>query len=601
MAAVAQAQPVVVITGSREPLAPERLAADVVVIAAETVHLGSADSLADLLRREAGVQLSRNGGPGHSSGMLLRGTASSNNVVLVDGMRIGSATLGFASFESLGLAQLDRVEVLRGPGSSLYGADAVGGVINVITRRGKPGLQLDGRIAVGGYGAREASAGVAGATGAWDAALGLSSERSRGVSALRPGDLFGNHNPDLDGHRLDAANASLGFKPATGHRIGLTLLRSRLDSYYDGSEFLPPSFAQDATPNFRNRLDTEVAQLEWRGTLAAGLSATASAARSVDASVDGGTQPDRFRTQRERLAAQLAWQTGTIGQLVLALEHSEDQARSTSFAAAVQRRNDAAVVELTGHAGAWSWQADLRRDDASDTGAIVTGRLGGSVVLMPGLRLRALAGTTYRAPTFNDLYFPGYGVTSLRSERGRSTEIGLEWREATSEASATLYSNPVRDLIGFESDRSRCPPDPSYDFGCAANTRRADIRGATLVAGQRLGALALKAQLDLLRAVDRDSGDRLARRAAHQVSLGADWTSGDWTLGARGLRVGERPDLGKMLAAENTLDLIATWRLAPQWTLQAKLINATDVDLEPSRDYQGLGRQAWLSIRYEMR
>ena len=600
-ATAVQAQSRVVITGSREPLAPERLAADVVVIDAEAIRNGSADSLADLLRREAGVQISRNGGPGHASGLLLRGAGSSQSIVLVDGVRVGSATLGFASLESIGLAQIERVEVLRGPGSSLYGADAVGGVVNVVTRRGEPGVQHDGRVALGGYGSREASVGLGGARGAWDGAANLSTERSSGVSALRPGDRFGNYNPDRDGYRLDAVNASLGFKPAAGQRIGLTLLRSKLDSQYDGSDFLPPTYAQDASPDFRTRLSTEVAALDWRGTFAAGLTGSARASRSVDDALDGGTAPDRFRTTREQFSAQAAWQTGGAGQLVLAAESGQDRGRSTSFAADVQRRNHAFVIELTGADGAWSWQGDLRRDDSSDFGAITTGRLGAAFALAPGLRLRALAGTTFRAPSFNDLYFPGYGVASLRPERGRSTELGLSWKQAAGELAVTAWRNPVRDLIGYEPDAARCPADPAYAFGCAANTAQAQLSGVTLVARRQMGALAVKAQVDLLRARDGATGQRLLRRAAQQASVGMDWTRGEWTYGGRLLHVGSRPDGGKTLASESTLDLLATWRIAPAWSLQGKLVNATDAELEPARDYQGLGRQAWISLRFEFR
>ena len=595
----AQGTPAVVVTGTREPLAPERLAADVVVISADTIGRSSADSLADLLRREAGVQLSRSGGPGQSTGLLLRGTASRQSVVLVDGVRVGSATLGYAALEALGLAEVERVEVLRGPGSSLYGADAVGGVVNVITRSGTPGLQLAARLAAGGYGSREASVSMLGGMAAWDAAATLSRERSDGVSALRPGDAFASHNPDRDGHARDALQLRLGFRPATGQHVGLTVLRSALDTQYDGAEYSPPTFAPDATPDFRTRLDTTVAALDWRGPLAAGLLASARASRSIDDANNGGTLIDHYRTTRQQLGAQLAWQTGAPGQLVAALEHNEDRATSTSYTAQARRRNAAAVLELTGTAAAWSWQVDLRRDDNSDFGAVTTGRLGGAYTVLPGLRLRALAGTSFAAPSFNDLYFPGYGVAGLQPERGQSIEFGLDWRTADGHASLTAYRNRVRDLIGYEGDRSHCPPDPAYDFGCAANVARARLQGATLAAAQRMGALALRVQLDFLQARDQDSGQRLPRRAAHQASLGADWTSGDLTLGAAALQVGARPDGGKVLAAETTLDLTAGWRLAPAWALQAKLVNATDRDLEPARDYQGLGRQAWLVLRYD--
>ena len=600
--AAANAQ-VVVVTGSREPLPVERLAADVAVIDADTLRFTTADSLADLLRREAGMQVSRNGGPGQSSGLFIRGTASQQSVVLVDGVRIGSATLGYAAVETLGLAQLERVEVLRGPGSSLYGADAVGGVVNLITRRGsgeaQTQAQTQARLAVGGHGSREASLGVRGAAGAVDYSLSLSDERSDGVSALRPGDRFGNYNPDRDGFRLDSLQAAVGVRPATGHRIGVQWLRTKLNSQYDASEFLPPSYAQNASADFRTRVTTTVSALDWRGALAQGLSGSARLSSSEDDALSGGSQLDRFRTLREQAEAQLVWRSADLGQWVAALESKQEQAQSTSYVSSVKRRNQALVLEWTGSARALSWQSDLRRDDSSDFGAVTTGRLGASLKLMPGLRLRALAGTTFRAPSFNDLYYPGYGVSSLRPERGQSMEMGLDWSADAASASATVYRNRVRDLVGYESNPARCPAGGAYSFGCAGNTGRAQLQGATLSAAQRLGAWALKTQLDFLEARDRDTGQRLARRAAHQATLGADWSAGDWRAGASLLRVGERPDGGKRLAAETTLDLVASWRMAPGWWLQAKLINASDERLEPARDYQGLGRQAWLVLRME--
>jgi vitamin B12 transporter len=283
---------------------------------------------------------------------------------------------------------------------------------------------------------------------------------------------------------------------------------------------------------------------------------------------------------------------------VAAVEHDDDQAQATPYTADVSRRNTAGVLELTGSAGAWSWQGDLRLDDNADFGRVTTGRLGGGWRWAPGWKLRALAGTTFRAPSFNDLYYPGYGVPTLEPERGRSVEAGLLWRNAASDASATLYRNRVRDLIGYESDRSRCPADPAYDFGCAANLKSATLQGATLAAAHRAGPLALKLQYDWLDASDDATGEPLPRRARHQGTLGADWTAGAWTWAASLLYLGQRPDGGEQLATETTLDLAATWRMAGPWSLQARLLNATDEDCEPVRDYQGLGRQAWLVLRY---
>ena len=134
-----------------------------------------------------------------------------------------------------------------------------------------------------------------------------------------------------------------------------------------------------------------------------------------------------------------------------------------------------------------------------------------------------------------------------------------------------------------------------------ANVASATLQGATLAAAHRAGALKFTAAVDFLDARDDATGAPLPRRAERQGTLGAEATTGAWTWVASVLHLGARPDGGKELAAETTLDLGATWRIAAAWSLQAKLLNATDVDREPVRDYQGLGRQAWLVLRYGLR
>lgn len=594
----------IVVTGVREPLALESVAGDVVLIDAETIRDSTADSIADLLRREAGLQLSRSGGPGHASGLLVRGAFSGQTVVLVDGVRIGSATLGQPTLESLSLSQIDHIEVLRGPGSSLYGADAIGGVVQVFTRRGEPGWRVDAQASAGGYGSATASAGVRGRVGDWDLSASAAHERSDGVSVLRPSadsPYYAPYNPDADGYRLASVQAQIGFNPAPGQRFGLTLLRSRQNAQFDGVAYAPPDYTPDNTPDFRDLTRTAISALDWRGSFAGGWVASAKLARSVDDLISGAVQTDRFRTTRDLLSLQLTTPAGALGRWTGAVEQGRDLAQSTSFADDVRRSNTALVLALTGEAGVWSWQADLRRDDPSDFDAVTTARVGAALRFAPGWRLRALAGSTFRAPSFNDLYFPDYGVAGLRPERGRSVEFGLDWRETQREVAISVFRNRVRELIGYQSDAGLCPADPAqdYSYGCAQNINRARLDGATLSGRQRLGALSLKAQFDFLNARDEASGQRLPRRAAHQETLAADWDAGVWRAGASLLRLGERPDGGRRLAAETTLDLDASLRLAAHWTLLARLLNATNRDTEPVRDYQGLGRQAWLGLRYE--
>lgn len=591
----------VVVTGSREPLPLDRVTADVVVIDADRIRSTPADSVEDLLRREAGLQLSRSGPAGQTAGVFIRGASSGNTVVLLDGVRLGSGTLGQVELEALSLAQVERIEVLRGPGSSLYGADAVGGVVQIFTRRGTPGLTLDARAAAGGYGGREGSLALRGGFGIVDLAASVSHERDTGVSSLKPNDTFGNYNPDRDGHRRTTAQLQLGVTPVEGQRIGLTVLDSRLRAQYDGTEFAPPDYLPDNTGDLRNRLDTRVVSLDWRGRWSGGWTTTLQAAHNDDDLVAGDRVRDRFRTRRDQFTAQAAWAPDADSQLVLAFEHLGEQADSTQYLGDRRRHNNAVVLGWSGRYGAHTLQADLRHDDNSAYGGNTTGRLGWGYDLSPSWRVRALAGTTYRAPSFNELYYPGYGVDTVGAERGRSIELGLHWRANGSEASATVYRNRLREMIGYTSDAALCPADPAYQYGCAHNIGRARLQGLTLAGGHRVGAWSLRGTIDFLDAKDSVTGARLTRRAAHQQTLSADYAAGAWSAGAAVVAVGARPEGGRTLGAYALLDLTARWRFAPDWQLEAKLLNATDRRWEPALDYQSLGRQGWLGLRYTAR
>ena len=585
----------VVITATREPEAIGRSTADIVVIDADAIRNSHADSVEDLIRRTAGMQVVRNGGPGQSSGFFIRGSNTNSTVVLIDGVRVGSATLGQAEFEALSLAQVDRIEILRGPASSLYGADAVGGVVQIFTRRGEGAPRWNATAEAGGYSSYRGDVGASGAVGAWDYAVSLGHDENRGVSAIAPGDLFGQFNPDRDGFKRDSGTLRLGFTPAPGHRIGVHLLETRLKAQYDSTE---PPFFDDPSPDFRNRLLTRVASLDYRGKLTSAWTTTLQGSRAVDDLTSGGVVQTRFVTSREQATWQNALAVGTGQQLVLAYEHIDERASADVFGGEQGRRNDAGVVGYSGAFGAHTLQADVRRDANSVYGGNTTGRVGYAFAVMPDIKLRALAGTSFRAPTFNDLFYPGFGVDTIRPERGRSDEVGASWQGDAASLAATVYRNDVRDLIVFEPDRSFCPPDPAYDFGCAANRQRARLQGVTLAATGRWRALDLRANVDFLDATDRDTGVRLPRRAAHQESVAADYVAGPWRTGASAVFVGSRPDAGIVLGGYAVVDVRVAWQPRPQWQVEARLANALDRTVEPVRDYRGLGRQAWIGVRY---
>ena len=589
----------VIVTGTREAQALHNSVADVVLIDADTIRDSGMGTIEELLRSQAGLQITRTGGPGQSSGYFVRGTGTSSTVVLIDGVRVGSASLGQAEFESMSLAQIDHIEVLRGPASSLYGADAVGGVIQIFTRRGDGAPRVTGNLAVGSYGSSDGNVSVTGAQGGFDYAASVGQERSDGLSAIRPNDQFGLYNPDKDGFKRTVGSVQLGFTPAAGHRIALNVSQSKLNSQYDSAEYNPPTYAPDPSPDFRNHLKTEVAALNYRGEISSFWTTTVQLSQNTDDSKSGGSTLARYKTERDQYSWQNALHFSPDQQVVLAYEHLKDSVAADDYGNKFTRNNNALVAGYSGRFGSTALEASVRHDDNSVYGGNTTGSLGASYALSSSLKLRALVGTTFRAPAFNDLYYPGYGVSTIEPERGRSAEIGMAWQAGSSSASATVYRNKVRNLIGYDPDLNGTDCPSGY-FGCAANVSRATLQGATLTGAQRWGGLNLRATVDFLDAKDDLTGARLARRAAHQESLAADYDGGSgWSVGASLVDVGSRPDGSGNLGDYALVDLRASWRFIPQWRLDFKVLNVGDRDVQPVRDYQGLGRQVWIGLRFD--
>lgn len=584
------------VIGTRAPAALGSVVSDVVVIDRDRIRASSADSIEDLLRREGGMQASRNGGPGQTAGLMIRGSSSSSTLVLIDGVRIGSATLGQTDLAAISLGQVERIEIMRGPGSSLYGADAIGGVVNIVTRRGDGAPYLRGNIAGGNHASGEGYAALSGSNAGFDYALSVSGETTNGVSAVRPGDLWGIYNPDDDGFSRYGLSLAGGYSWQQGQRIGISYSGSRLRSKFDSAEFLPPNFLPDASPDFRNRLDTQLTTLQYQGTLSTEWTNLLRASYQTDQLESGANVISTYNTTRRQFTAQTTWQASAQHQLVGAIDYLDESIYSSDYQAP-SRDNTGLVLGYTGRFGAQKLQADLRWDHNSAYDNQTTGKLGWGMDIADGWSVRAVAGTAFRAPTFNDLYYPGYGVATLQAERSRSIEAGVNYKAAMTSLAATAYYNKVSDLIGYQADPNLCPP--GFPFGCAGNTARALLQGITMQGLQQWGNFQFTLALDWLNAKDRDTDEQLPRRAANQQTFAVNWTEGPWQLGGTVLRVSQRPDAGVLLPAYALLNLNARWRFERFWQIEARLQNATGRDYQPARDYQDVGRQFWIGLRYD--
>ena len=218
----------VVVTAARIEQPLSEVLADVTVIDRQAIQRSGATGVADLLSNYPGVQFQRNGGPGNTTSLYIRGANTNHTAVYVDGVRIESQTIsGGFSWQTLPLAQIDRIEILRGPAAAIYGSDAIGGVVQVFTRRGEGAFQPYAGVGAGTYNTYQVNAGFSGSQAQWDYAVGATKEKSQGFN-VRQG-----NNPDSDGYNSHAETARLGMKINKDHKLEATLLQSRMDAQYD--------------------------------------------------------------------------------------------------------------------------------------------------------------------------------------------------------------------------------------------------------------------------------------------------------------------------------------------------------------------------------
>ncbi|THC39164.1 TonB-dependent receptor domain-containing protein [Massilia sp. Mn16-1_5] len=587
----------VVVTASRMPQRAADVIADTTVIHAEEIARSGAGSIADILARQPGIEIGRNGGAGANTSLFLRGANSNQVVVLLDGVRIGSSTTGSASWNAVPLESIERIEIVYGPLSTLYGADAIGGVVQIFTRKGEPGFAAAASIGAGSDATRQASAHLSGASGGEHAvsyAIGAGHERSDGFSATQPG-AFG-YNPDDDGYRRSSASGRITLALAPGHEVGAQFLHSRLRAEYDNGAGSFDAYS-------RQDLNTAAAFMSnqllpnWRSTVqfarsedksGSFTSATASGASQID------TRQDEFTWQN----------TLTLGRdtLQLLYGHRKESVESSSTAALERARitnSYAAAYALRRERHLFDLSA---RQDRSHYGDKNTGAAGYGYQFDGGLRATASVGTSFRAPTFNELYYPGYGVPTNQPERGRNAELGLRYERAGTSFDATWFRNRLTDMIV---SATPCPDRRDGRTGsCAYNVASATLEGVTLAAATRVGALRLRASADWQDPRDNASGKRLARRAGRHANLQAAYVAGSLDTGAEWQISGERFDDAanlRRLGGYGLLNLYATWRIDADWSLLARVNNAADKRYELARAYGTGGRSWFAGLRYGIR
>jgi vitamin B12 transporter len=582
--------PPMAVTASRQTQSIADVLADITVIGADEIARAGAQSLTEFLQRQPGVEIVQNGGPGSVSGVFLRGANRSQTLVLVDGVRVASASAGTTSLEAIPLDQIDRIEILRGPASSLYGADAIGGVIQVFTRRGSAGLS--GTLSGGGgtYGTWGVNGGVAGTSGPVRYAVQLASRQSTGFNTItNPANPL--YNADTDGYANQSVSASVGVTFATDQELSAQYLRSRLNNQFDGS------------PDFDDRTITvdEVWQVMSVNRLASFWVSRLSVADGID---DSQSQTGYGNFPFKTAQLQYTWQndfTLPAGALSAGVERREERVTTDAGFATDSRTTNSVFGIYQWRGDAHALQVHLRYDDSDQFGGKATGAIAYGYRATPALRLTAGYSTGFNAPSFNDLYYPGFNNPNLVPETSRNVEAGVYWSgglDTTSiEMRAIGYYNRVSNLIVFGCDA---------DFNCAPNNvDRATLKGVTLGADLRTeGGATLAASLDLQSPTSDVTGDLLPRRARQHGAVTLGYPAGPVRLGlefvASSLRYDDPANLVKM-GGYGIVNLTAEWTLMPAVSLFARADNVFDKNYELSAGFATGGATVYAGIRMAFR
>jgi vitamin B12 transporter len=578
----------IVVTAARAPQRLIDLVADVTVIDADEIARGGVQGLVTLLQRQPGVEIVQNGGPGATSGVFLRGANAAQTLVLIDGMRVASASSGAAALEAIPPDQIERIEILRGPASSLYGADAIGGVIQVFTRRGMTGMHANASIGGGTFDSVDASAGVSGGSDVARGSLQLAGRRSDGFNAIVNPSNF-SYDPDRDGYRDASVSAHGQLQLGAGHSVALQYFRSHLDSQFDGGDAFDDRTVTTTT-EWRAMLDDRFSP-DWHSMLSAGDGGDRSVSKT-------GFGDFPFETHQH----QYAWQndlTLPAGALTLALERREERVETDSGFAVRARNTNSLTGVYRVAADAHALQINLRQDDSSQFGNRTTGAIAYGYRLSPDWRVTASAGTAFKAPTFNDLYFPGFSNPDLRPETSRNLEAGVyatgRHADIAWDAHAVVYRNRVSDLIVFQCDDS---------FNCAPNNvADATLKGVTLAGKAIWRDTSVTGSIDVQSPTDAESGRLLPRRARRHgvVSLAQSYGRALFIaeLVGSSARFDDAENLRRM-GGYGLVNLALEWAIDPRTTVFVRGDNVFNRDYELAADFATGGARVFAGVRWKI-
>ena len=575
-----------VVSATRTLKSIAELPAQVTVINRLDIIEAGAVTLIDLLQRRANLDVRATGGPGQSSGVFIRGTNATHTLVLIDGQRVASSTSGAAAFEHIALDLIERIEVVRGPLSALYGSEAIGGVIQIFTRKGAANaVDTPARVfasaGVGTFSSRQMDAGVDSRVGDTQILFNASYRRVDAPSASNPASGSFTYNPDRDPYENTSAIIKLTHQLWQGETVSFNAWQSKGKVHFDSG---PGNDAVNDQTLTGIQLGSENNFTSWwKSRLSVGSTS--------DDSVITSNFSGKFKTTQ----TQYSWQNQLAtpaGEVLLGIERRAEKVAATTNYTAKTRTTDSLFGSMSQQLAEQTLSITARRDKQDQFGSRSTGGVSWSYQLWKDELVYLSAGRAFRAPSFNDLYFPGFSNPLLRPERSESGEFGWRLNRKNFLLNLAVFENRIEDLIAFDSATFR-----------PQNVRRARIRGWELGVDTAWAGIDWRTRVTAQQPEDADTDKQLRSRAKLLGTLGASKTLGAWKVGADVTASGVRFDSANeaptsRMGGYALIGAFARYRIDPQWTLEINGNNLSDRKYELARGYNTLGRQLLINVRF---
>lgn len=582
----------VVVTASRIEQLQKDAIPSTTVITSETIQNKKLADLPSLLRSEAGIEFARTGGPGQVMSVFMRGVNSRQLLVIVDGVPIQDGNeLGTPLIlEHLQPDQIDRIEVVRGNVSAIYGSGAMGGVIQIFTKQGTGKPTANVFAEYGSDSTTKIGAGVSGKTEAGTSfALSATRYRTDGFSAMNTG-KYPNANPDDDYDRNLSINASLSQKLNEDHELGIRLYMYDAKFEYDGGERgTPGQYDWGKSKQWigsiysKNRITKD-----WLSTVTV---SQAEHRREYNTEYENGSD---YKSNMKTETSMLQWNNSIAlssdWMLTTGLDVANEKVKNDDISHS--RDKYSAFAGVLGKIGKHNLQTNIRYDHVDDSGADTTGYLGYGYDLTSEWKLLGSVSTSFLAPNLYQQYDPYSGNKNLKSERSTNYEAGIQYAKGKDLVRLSVFEWHTRDLIDYV--QTGHYTGEYYNVGRAKNT------GVELNAQTEIFGLDIGSNLTWQNPKDRETDEQLDRRAKIFGTVNVSKTVGQWYLGSDIQYTGHRPDGDHDLGAYTLVNLNARYNINKNVSLYARIENLFDKDYETVYGYNQPDRGAYVGVNVKM-